>query len=88
VNIVVVGTTSGAATDSQGRYSIENLRAGEYSVRVSYIGFETTMFTGIRVRNGESTQLDVILQEAVLSTDQEVLIIGERPLVDVEYGVE
>jgi hypothetical protein len=86
VNIVVVGTTSGAATDLQGRYAIENLRAGEYSVRVSYIGFETTMFTGIRVRNGETTTLDVNLREAVLSTDQEVVIIGERPLVDVEMS--
>jgi outer membrane receptor protein involved in Fe transport len=86
VNIVVVGTTSGAATDGQGRYSIDNLRAGEYSLRVSYIGFETTMFTGIRVRSGETTELNISLREAVLSTDQEVVVIGERPLVDVELA--
>ena len=86
VNVVVVGTQAGAATDAEGRYVIENLSSGEYSVRVSYIGFETMMFTGIRIRNGETTELDVDLREAVLSTDQEIVIVGERPLVDVEQS--
>ncbi|MFW5972441.1 MAG: TonB-dependent receptor [Bacteroidota bacterium] len=86
VNVIVVGTQFGSATDVQGRFSIDNIRAGEYSIRVSYIGFETVMFTGIRIRNGETTELDVDLQEAVLSTDEEVVIVGERPLVDVEQS--
>lgn len=84
VNVVVVGTSSGAATDLDGRYRIEDLRAGEYTIRVSYIGFETKLFTGIIVRDGETTVLDTDIAPAVLSTDEEVIIIGERPLVDVE----
>lgn len=86
VNVVVVGTQAGAATDFEGHFIIQNLSAGEYSVRVSYIGFETMMFTGIRIRNGETTELNVDLREAVLSTDQEIVIVGERPLVDVEQS--
>jgi outer membrane receptor protein involved in Fe transport len=84
VNIIVVGTTQGAATDINGRYSITGLRAGAYNLRVSYIGYETTMYTDIRVRAGETTTHDIRLREAVLSTDDEIVIIGERPLVDVE----
>ncbi len=84
VNVIVTGTTSGAATDSDGRYRIENLRAGQYSVRISYIGFETKLFTDVQIRDGEETVLNVELGEAVLSTEDEVVIIGERPLVDVE----
>ena len=43
VNVIVVGTSRGAATDMDGRFEIPNLRAGEYSVRVSFIGFETKL---------------------------------------------
>ena len=84
VNVIVVGTTSGDATDADGRYSVGNLRAGEYSIRISYIGFETKLFTGITITDGETTILDVELSEAVLSTSDEVVIVGDRPLVDVE----
>ncbi|RMH63789.1 MAG: TonB-dependent receptor [Bacteroidetes bacterium] len=86
VNVIVVGTSNGAATDLDGRYVIENLRPGEYAVRVSYISFETKLFTGITVRDGETTRLDVELQEAVLSTDEEIVIVGEKPLLDVEQS--
>lgn len=86
VNVVIVGTASGAATGADGAFRVGGLRPGEYSVRVSYIGFETKLFTGIRVRDGEETRLDVALEEAVLSTDEEVVIVGERPLVDVEQS--
>ena len=86
VNVIVVGTTAGAATDIDGRYSISGLKAGAYSVRVSYLGFETKLFTGIEVRDGETTTLDVELAEAVLSAEDEVVVIGERPLMDVEQA--
>jgi outer membrane receptor protein involved in Fe transport len=84
VNIVVVGTSFGTATGPDGRYSIPGLRAGDYSIRVSYIGFETKLFTDIEIDDGETTTLDIELAEAVLRSDEEVVVIGERPLLDVE----
>ena len=84
VNVIVVGTASGAATDFDGNYAINNLTAGEYSLKVSYIGYETKLFTGITVRDGETTALNIELEEAVLSTDEEIVIVGEKPLLDVE----
>ena len=67
-----------------GNYAIPALTPGEYSIKVSYIGFETKLFTGIVVTDGQTTMLNVDLQEAVLSTDDEIVIIGEKPLLDVE----
>ena len=86
VNVIVPGTSLGAATNIDGEYQISGLRAGEYNVRVSYIGFETKLFTGIAVANGETTTLDIELEEAVLSTDEEIIVVGDRPLVDVEQS--
>lgn len=86
VNIIIVGTSFGTATGPDGRYMIEGLRGGEYTVRVSYIGFETKVFTGVEVASSGATTLDVQLGEAVLQSDEEVVIIGERPLLDVEQA--
>lgn len=86
VNVIVVGTTAGSATDLDGRYTIANIRPGQYSIQISYIGFESKLYTGIVVSNGQTTTLDVELHEAVLSTDDEVIVIGDRPLVDVEQS--
>ncbi|MEZ4700784.1 MAG: TonB-dependent receptor [Rhodothermales bacterium] len=86
VNVIVVGTTLGAASDLDGGYVIPNLRPGEYSVRFSIIGFETKQFTGIRVADGQATELSTELSEAILSTDEEIVIIGEKPLLDVEQS--
>ena len=84
VNVILVGSDRGAATDLEGRYAIREVRPGDYSVKFSYIGFETKLFTGVTVVDAIDTTLDVDLQEAVLSTDQEIVIVGERPLLDVE----
>ncbi|MFQ5570456.1 MAG: carboxypeptidase regulatory-like domain-containing protein [Rhodothermales bacterium] len=86
VNLLVVGTSRGAATGLDGTFTIPDLRAGSYSVKVSYIGFETKLFTDIRVRDGATTRLDIDLKEAILSTDEEIVVVGERPLIDVEQS--
>ncbi len=86
VNVIVVGTSKGAATDLEGRYTIPSVRGGDYSIKFSYIGFETKLFTGIAVRSDGETVLNATLQESVLSADDEIVIVGERPLLDVEQS--
>ncbi|TDI72663.1 MAG: TonB-dependent receptor, partial [Bacteroidetes bacterium] len=84
VNVIIVGTSLGAATDLDGRFRIENIAAGDFSIRFSYIGYATVMHTGISIQNGEITTLNIDLNEAILSTDDEVVVVGEKPIVDVE----
>jgi len=40
-NVVFVGTGLGASTDRHGRYSVRGISAGEYTVKVSFIGYPT-----------------------------------------------
>ncbi|CAN5600837.1 hypothetical protein BH23BAC4_BH23BAC4_00390 [soil metagenome] len=86
VNVIVLGTSAGAATDLNGNYTISGLRPGEYSVQATYIGYEPQLHTGIRVVSNQVTRLDIRLGEAVLDAGGEILVIGERPLVDVEQS--
>ncbi|PSQ89614.1 MAG: hypothetical protein BRD45_02595 [Bacteroidetes bacterium QS_8_64_10] len=86
VNLIVKGTTQGAATGVDGNYTISGLDASEYTVKVTYVGFETKQITGVAVEDGETTTLDVELSEAVLSTEEEVTVVGENPLINVEQS--
>ena len=40
-NIIVVGTTIGAASDISGNFTLNNVPAGTHSLRVGYVGYET-----------------------------------------------
>ncbi|MFA6599289.1 MAG: carboxypeptidase-like regulatory domain-containing protein, partial [Ignavibacteriaceae bacterium] len=48
-SVVVVGTSFGAMTDIDGNYSISNLSAGTYAVKATYIGYQPTTLSGVRV---------------------------------------
>jgi len=84
VNVVIKGSTSGAATGPNGKYTISGLRPGTYTLQVSYIGYERTLLTGIRVEANETTELDIAIKQEVLSAEGEVTVIGEAPIFDVE----
>lgn len=40
-NVVIKGTTSGTQTDEQGRFAINNLLPGAYTLEVSFVGYKT-----------------------------------------------
>ncbi len=47
VNICILGTTMGAATDTNGRYLIEKIQMQEYSIEASMIGYKPVVKTRI-----------------------------------------
>ena len=86
VNIIVRGTTFGTVTNFDGEYEIRNIRPGEYSVEFRYIGYESMLFTGIRVEAGEATVINVEMNPQAISAGQDIVIVGERPIFDVEQS--
>jgi outer membrane receptor protein involved in Fe transport len=84
VNVIIKGTYYGAASDFNGKYVISNMSAGTYNVTVSLIGYKTFEFTGIRIESGKNTELNVKLEETVLTLDQDIVVIGDKPMLDVE----
>ena len=84
VNIILEGTYYGAAADLDGNYSIEGITSGNYNVKVTLIGFKQMLFTGIELAPNRTTQLDITMEETVLTMEQDVVVIGEKPLLDSE----
>ncbi|NWF88966.1 MAG: TonB-dependent receptor [Ignavibacteriaceae bacterium] len=84
VNIILKGTYYGAATDVNGNYKINSIHEGNYTVSVSFIGYKTMQFTGIKIEAGKTRELNVKLEESVLTLSQDIIVIGDKPLLDVE----
>lgn len=58
VNVIVIGTNYGAATDVQGEFEIRGLEVGMYQIRICAIGFNTVVKSDIIVNSTRpSTQL-------------------------------
>ncbi len=84
-SVFLVGTYSGGAADFEGNYLIEEIKAGDYTVRVTYLGFNEKIYNGIRIKDGETTTLNIELEELGTTLDA-VVIVGEKNLVDLESG--
>ena len=84
VNIILKGTYYGAATDFNGKFLISNISPGTYTVEVSFIGFKTVQYTGTEIVSNKTVLLDIKLEESALTLDQDVIVVGDKPLVDVE----
>lgn len=75
-NVLIEGTTIGASTDIDGNYIIKGLDAGSYTVKVSYISYQTITIKDVQVQSKSNTKLDVSLEST--STElQEVLVTAE-----------
>ncbi|UCH62518.1 MAG: TonB-dependent receptor [Fidelibacterota bacterium] len=75
---VELESSPGAATDMQGEYFVLNLRPGQYTVRVFYIGYITEVRTHVTVVVDKTTRLDFELSPQVLA-GEEVTITAYRP---------
>ncbi len=57
VNIILKGTYYGAASDINGKFTIENITPGTYNVRISFIGYKTVEYTGIKIECRENCRI-------------------------------
>ena len=80
-NVRIEGTTLGAATNTDGEYTIFQVSPGTYTVRVTFVGYQSVRRTNVEVVSGVTKRLDFQLQEAEFE-GQEVVVRAEEPLVN------
>jgi len=81
VNVVIEGTTQGAASDLDGYYNILNVAPGNYSIKISAVGYSSVTIQGIRVSIDLTSKQDVQLSEVTLELGTEVVVTATKPLV-------
>jgi hypothetical protein len=80
-NVIIVGSSYGAATDVNGQYIILNLVAGTYEVKASYIGYQAKTISNVRINADLTTGLDFKLAAEGIQVGT-VEVIAEKPLVN------
>ena len=75
-NVVLQGTSSGAATGEDGTYYIFDVQPGIYTVQVNYIGYQTQIVSNVRVTIGLTTIQDFEL--AVAAVEGKLLRLQQR----------
>ena len=68
--IYLEGTTNGTITDFDGYYALQNLEAGTYNIRCSFISYETMNINNIEVKDEEVLVLDFQLGSASLGLEE------------------
>ena len=71
----------GTISDDKGRFSVTRIAAGEYTLTISFIGYETKVLDNIAVENGE-VNIGAISLKSNARTLGEVAVIGEKALVE------
>lgn len=74
-SVLLVGTSTGSATDFDGRFRIASIPTGIYTVRVQSVGYEAVNLTDIVIRSQRETELNATLTPSVV-TGQEVVVTG------------
>jgi outer membrane receptor protein involved in Fe transport len=83
--VLLIGTYKGAATDVNGKYTISGIKPGDYSIRISYVGYKEKVFNGIRISKDGVTTLTTALEEQTNELES-IEVIGEKAIVDLESG--
>lgn len=83
VNVIIVETRQGAATDSDGRFKIHNIRAGVYTVRISMMGYRRVEYSKIKIIQDHITKLDVYLEMSVVP-GRSISITSKRPVIQTD----
>ena len=77
VNVLIIGTKLGGATNDNGRFRIEGIPVGSFNVKVSMIGYEIVSRANVHIVPQRNTTVNFDLQPAVLQ--------GEGVEVTVTY---
>ncbi|MBN2089573.1 TonB-dependent receptor [candidate division KSB1 bacterium] len=83
VNVFILETRQGSATNQNGFFKIHNVRSGTYRVRVSMIGYRMLTFNNITIIPDLKVRLNVELTESPIEMDA-IEVRAERPLIQTD----
>ncbi|MEO8168495.1 MAG: TonB-dependent receptor, partial [bacterium] len=88
-NVLLKGTFRGASTDIEGKFRIDDVTAGTYTLIVSLVGHQRETRADVVVEEGNETHADFSLTQVPVATDQVVTTANrrEQSLEDVPVSV-
>jgi len=79
--VFIVGTSFGALTSDKGYYFINNVPAGELTLRAQFIGYSPTEKTGVRVLAGQTVTMNVKMTASAVQVKGVTIEAAVNPIV-------
>jgi outer membrane receptor protein involved in Fe transport len=76
-NVVILGTSLGAAADLEGQYTILYVPPGMYDVQVSFIGYATVTVKDVRVNIDQTSHVNFSLESEAIELET-VTIVADK----------
>jgi hypothetical protein len=86
VNIFVIGTNLGAATNIEGEFRITNLEIGSYQIKVSAIGYNTLQKSDIIINSARPTSVLIQLTQSFIELEGVTVKSGYFEMDPSEIG--
>ncbi len=80
INVLIEGTTMGAATGVDGTYIINNIEPGTYSLIFSGVGYQKKIITKVSVASDFTTRINVQLSVEAIGLET-IIVEATKPLV-------
>jgi len=84
-NVVISGTSMGAASNINGYYSILNVTPGTYNLKISMIGYATKMVMDVRVEIDLTASIDITMDSEALEGET-VVVLAQQKVVRVDVA--
>ncbi len=82
-NVLLVGTTLGSMSLTDGKFEIKGVPAGTYTVKALMMGYASQEKDSVIVNAGDTTTVEFVLEPKAVAQMQEVIVTGERNMVEV-----
>src|SRR6478736_1029062 len=84
-NVVIQGTTIGAATDVDGAFELPSVKEGTYNLQISYVTYKAHIISDVVVETGKRVTLDdIVLHEDASELQEVVVTVGRHTDTDFE----
>ncbi|HJM11839.1 MAG TPA: carboxypeptidase-like regulatory domain-containing protein, partial [Candidatus Marinimicrobia bacterium] len=83
VNVILEGTSLGAASEPNGDFYILNVPPGLYNVKFSFIGYAEVTIENVRVTKDLSTYLYTVKMSPEAIAGEEVTVTADKPLIEI-----
>ena len=87
-NVILVGTSLGAATGVEGEYSIINIPSGNYTLRFSYIGYKMIEIP-VSITDNKQMEINIQLAPDIYEGEEVVitaLALGQAAAINQQLG--
>ncbi|PWB68174.1 hypothetical protein C3F09_12195 [candidate division GN15 bacterium] len=81
VSVQIVGTTMGAQTNEDGRYTILNVPVGTYALKISAVGYAPVEIEKVEVSADLASYQSHAMTSQVTNLNEVIKVTAERPLV-------